>query len=162
MRVVRLLAWGAIAVALAVGATACGDETTTTGQTTATRKASEVAWRDAPPPPALADVGQRLREAGYAVALSERKQSEPWMRVEMRAGGWTFVGRPRRPISRRQADASLKTTKGRIAARVAGGNVYVASVGADILSGIKKRALSDAQLAEFAEVVAAGSGGEND
>ncbi|MGB2711815.1 MAG: hypothetical protein WBC33_09895 [Conexibacter sp.] len=161
MKLSRLLCCAAALAALSVGVTACGGDDAATSKSTTTTAAKKkksdglAIWVNRVPPQ-LSEVGGRLQDAGYTVSSPKGQPDAPAVRVLMRAGGSAYVIVPSRKVSSKQVAEQVKSAKGRMAVQAVGRDVYLASSGLDPLPTKKK--LTTAQLTEFEQIVAIGSG----
>lgn len=158
----KLLGCCAIVFALAVGVVACGEDAPTAQTQTAATAAqrgserNDPRWGKAEIPAALADVAERLEAAGYTPQATPSRDVA-YIRVLMNEGGAAFVGIKPDALTDKEVAQTTKQSRGKLAAELAGENFFVANAGGKNVLDVKA-ALSDAQLSEFHEIVAAGSG----
>lgn len=179
MRVCKLLCGLAATLALLVGVTACGGgsvtatqgaatadgttEAAATSSTTSTgptaKRAPPARWEEGKTPKALTAVGDRLTQAGYT-PVSKSSSNPELVRVTMHAGAWAYVlVRPKDTTAAAMARSIRQlnsNSRGRLVATIVGDDVYVGSSGDELLNA--KRKLSEGQVAEFHQIVAAASG----
>jgi hypothetical protein len=155
MKMRTSLACASVLMALAAGGIAgCGDDDGAAVKSAPT--AVPKGWVADKVPARLEDEGERLEEAGYTTSSPKGGSATPIVRVGMRAGGSAYVLVKTKETGAKQIAQANRQYKGRLRAELVGGNVYIASSGKNLFEGRKK--LTRAQLAEFEEIVALGTG----
>jgi hypothetical protein len=158
--VARLLGCCALAFALATSVAACGDSGGGSGanasKAATTASAKSDPYKTGALPAELADIGERLDDAGYDAAWKRPARSAVGLvRVAMKAGGYAFISTPlpKRTLADGVRDGKPKlSAKGRVLSQVLHRQLFAASNAEDIF-GVTKKKLSSAQKAEFNEIV---------
>jgi hypothetical protein len=164
MKVRTLLACAGMLLTLAFGIAACGDDEGNANAGGGGRSADADSastdvpkgWVEGKTPRGLADVAERLEDAGYTTSSPKGPRAQ-MLRVRMQEGGSVYVLLPDEPPSEREVASATKNSKGKLRAEIVGSKVFFANSGNLPLQA--KAKLTEAQLDEFDKIVSLGRGG---